>query len=72
MIDYKTVVTLPYHEIIIKENEYGVATISIIPKSDKTMDTTVIGHDVNENVVRISTFRDIRTNALNVTRMESV
>jgi hypothetical protein len=60
MTDYKSVLTLPNHKITIIEDEYGVATISISPDSDKVMDATAISHDANDDNIIISTYRHVR------------
>ena len=64
--------TLKHHVVDVKESTQGVLTVAIIPLSDDVMDSTVISHDPADTVVRVSTSRDMRTDARSVTAMAGV
>lgn len=64
----KEIIMLKSHKVTIQEVD-GILSVSIIPFNENCMDCSVIQHDVHESVIRISTMREVRTDAQRISKM---
>ena len=69
---YQKILVLQKHVIDIKEMSDGDIMVCITPTSDPAANSSFIMHKANDNIIRVSTTRCLKTDATDVAKVDVV
>ncbi|MCK4250823.1 hypothetical protein KAX97_05220 [candidate division WOR-3 bacterium] len=69
---YEKMITLKQHVVDIKEMRDGDIMVCITPTSDPAANSSFIMHKANDNIIRVSTTRNLQTDAKDVAKLDVV